>query len=376
MNLMVRDLKLLIVFMCLMLLPAGCSKSDNAKDSLVDSAASEDASEDAGVYNLVDYSVVDGTVTTVSKANPGQSYIDDYSTFKKCEGYMFTVDLPANVSADGIVFKDDYAKRKLTIICPLETLDGNLILEPKGILNYVSSVKCKQSDGAIKLTVTFAKTFCFHYCVKDGVLYVKYGAASKYYDRIVCIDFGHGGEDIGAMTYDGVYVEKNAINGVMKYLVKDYESQQQTFAFFTRTKDNNMSLRRRANLANDVGADVSISLHCNFYSYDASVGGVETMYNLNDTATPFNSEWLATKVQEKYCTFVNLSDRGILDGSNLVVLRNAKMPACLLEMGFISGWSDQATLFTDEGQESIATTVKDALEEAVDEIKREGEADE
>ena len=370
-----RGLNLCLIIICMLFVFSGCGAKDSDLQ-MKDDKASEDASEDAGVYNLVDYSVVDGTVTTVSKANPGQSYIEDYKTFKKCEGYMFTVDLPENVSQDAIEYKDDYATKKLVITCPLETFDNNLMLEPKGLLNYVSKFKCKQVDNSLKLTVTFAKTFCFHYCIKDNVLYVKYGSASKYYDRIVCIDFGHGGEDIGAMTYDGVYVEKNVVNGVMKHLVKEYTEQQQTFAFFTRTKDNNMSLRRRANLANDVGADVSISLHCNFYAYDWSVGGVETMYNLNDTNTPFNSEWLATKVQEKYCAAVNLSDRGILDGSDLAFLRGAKMPACLLEMGFISGWSDQETLFGDEGQLKIATTVKDVLEEAVDEIKREGDSNE
>ena len=322
--------------------------------------------------NEVDYSVMSGTVTTVNENTPGHAYVADRKTLSYFRGYMFSIALPEGLEAKDLRFQDDYMKRKLTIYYPTEYYDIFSTHIPEGLMTDVKSWKYKQGVTQGKLVVTFSKTFAFHYCVEDGIIYVKYGSPSYYYDDIVVIDPGHGGEDYGAYTYDQSYIEKEIINAVNNYLYYDYIKQEKIMVYFTRVEDENYSLSRRIGLANDIGADLFVSLHCNFLSsWQGAARGVETAYNQNDTSEPYNSKWLAEKLQEAFASAVGLDNRGILKGADLKVLRKAKMPACLLEMGFISDGGDAATLSNSSMQKKAADAIEQVIEEALEEMKYE-----
>lgn len=322
--------------------------------------------------NAVDYSVMSGTVTTVSEATPGQAFVADKRTLSAFRGYLFRVSLPEGLKTEDLRFQDDYMKRKLTIYYPLEYYEAFSTNQPEGLMTDVKKWKYKQGVTQGKLVITFFKTFAFHYCIEDGVLYVKYGSPSYYYDNLVVIDPGHGGEDYGAYTYDQSYIEKDIISAVNNYLYYDYIKQKKIMVYFTRVQDENYSLAQRIALANDIDADLFISLHCNFLaSWQGPARGVETAYNQKDTSKPYNSKWLAEKLQDTFSLAVGLDNRGILKGADLKVLRLAKMPACLLEMGFISDGGDAATLSNGSMQKKAAEAIEQVVQEALEEMKHE-----
>lgn len=322
--------------------------------------------------NEIDYSVMSGTVTTVSEATPGQAFVADKKTLSLFRGYMFHIVLPEGIKAEDLRFQDDYMKRRLTIYYPVEYFEAFSTHEPEGLMTDVKRWKYKQGVTQGKLVITFLKTFAFHYCIEDGVLYVKYGSPSYYYDDIVVIDPGHGGEDYGAYTYNQSYIEKDIISAVNNYLYYDYIKQKKIMVYFTRVEDENYSLAQRIGLANDIDADLFISLHCNFLaSWQGAARGVETAYNQKDASKPYNSKWLAEKLQNTFSHAVGLDNRGIIKGADLKVLRLAKMPACLLEMGFISDSVDAATLSNGSMQKRAAEAIEQVVEEALEEMKHE-----
>lgn len=322
--------------------------------------------------NEIDYSVMSGTVTTVSEATPGQAFVADKKALSLFRGYMFHIVLPEGIKAEELRFQDDYMKRRLTIYYPVEYFEEFSTHEPEGLMTDVKRWKYKQGVTQGKLAITFLKTFAFHYCIEDGVLYVKYGSPSYYYDDIVVIDPGHGGEDYGAYTYNQSYIEKDIINAVNNYLYYDYIKQKKIMVYFTRVEDENYSLAQRIGLANDINADLFISLHCNFLtSWQGAARGVETAYNQKDASKPYNSKWLAEKLQDAFASAVGLDNRGIIKGADLKVLRLAKMPACLLEMGFISDSVDAATLSNGSMQKRAAEAIEQVVEEALEEMKHE-----
>lgn len=322
--------------------------------------------------NEIDYSVMSGTVTTVSEATPGQAFVADKKVLSLFRGYMFHIVLPEGIKAEELRFQDDYMKRRLTIYYPVEYFEEFSTHEPEGLMTDVKRWKYKQGVTQGKLAITFLKTFAFHYCIEDGVLYVKYGSPSYYYDDIVVIDPGHGGEDYGAYTYNQSYIEKDIINAVNNYLYYDYIKQKKIMVYFTRVEDENYSLAQRIGLANDINADLFISLHCNFLtSWQGAARGVETAYNQKDASKPYNSKWLAEKLQDAFASAVGLDNRGIIKGADLKVLRLAKMPACLLEMGFISDSVDAATLSNGSMQKRAAEAIEQVVEEALEEMKHE-----
>lgn len=103
--------------------------------------------------------------------------------------------------------------------------------------------------------------------------------------------------------------------------------------------DNDSSLDARIKGAKDFGADYFISLHVNSYEA-ASANGIEVyVANQNSVSYDFGSALLKGLISS-----TNLYNRGMKLGPELRVLKNATMPAALLEMGFISNGNDAALL--------------------------------
>lgn len=126
--------------------------------------------------------------------------------------------------------------------------------------------------------------------------------------------------------------------------------------------DNDSALDFRVNDAAEWGADYFISLHINSYS-DPSVDGIEVY-----TATTDGEQYeLGKKLLNGLLNATQLDNRGMRDGSQLRVLKNAQMPAVLLEMGYISNLND-ATLL-DESPELFAQGIYDGIQAYFDALK-------
>ena len=120
------------------------------------------------------------------------------------------------------------------------------------------------------------------------------------------------------------------------------------------------SLSEICNAANDYGADVFVSIHCNSAASEFA-RGVETFsypYSVGGKA-------IASCIQRQITgAFTqidpDLPDRGLKE-ANFYVLRNTDMPACLVEMAFISNEEDAALLkyHADDFARAIARGVTD-----------------
>ena len=103
--------------------------------------------------------------------------------------------------------------------------------------------------------------------------------------------------------------------------------------------DNDSSLDARVEGAKAFGADYFISLHLNSY-VDSAANGIEVYVAEQDG----ESYEFGNSLLEGLLDATHLRSRGMKVNSNLRVLKNATMPAALLEMGFISNAEDAAML--------------------------------
>ncbi len=104
---------------------------------------------------------------------------------------------------------------------------------------------------------------------------------------------------------------------------------------------NSTSLAARVNAANEWGADYFISLHCNA-SVNPSVSGSECyVYRENSYAY-----WMAEQLLIGLSEETGLRNRGIFINKSFYVLRRTKMPAVLVEMGYISNEYDSNLMNT------------------------------
>ena len=109
--------------------------------------------------------------------------------------------------------------------------------------------------------------------------------------------------------------------------------------------------------ANELNADIFISLHCNAFNQQAK--GTECLI----FAKGSYAEDLADAIQRQIVNALDTVDRGVKERPDLAVLKHTAMPAVLVEMAFIDNEEDCEKLIhqQDEFAAAIARGVTDYL---------------
>jgi len=208
--------------------------------------------------------------------------------------------------------------------------------------------------------------------------------------RRVVVDPGHGGHDNGTVGAAGTR-EKDVALAIAKKL-RTVLTEQGLEVVLTRETDRFVALEERARQANLARGDLFISVHCNSLP-QRSIRGIET-YSLNlgssryairlaarenassekgmsdlrfllaDLATRANTEEsvrLASRVQEGLVSRLTPRDGKIRDlGTKealFYVLLGTRMPAILVETGFLSNAEEEKRLGSAEYQELVARAI-------------------
>lgn len=157
--------------------------------------------------------------------------------------------------------------------------------------------------------------------------------------KIIIIDAGHGGKDLGA-NRNGVS-EKDVVLDIAKR-IKALNKNQEVEIILTRDSDELLSLSDRSDLGNKIKPAMVLSLHVN-NSTNADQSG-------NEIYTKTAHLDLAKKLASKFGD-CKISER------DLHLLRNSESPTMLLELGYISNEKDRNFLNSDEGKNEIATKI-------------------
>lgn len=198
--------------------------------------------------------------------------------------------------------------------------------------------------------------------------------------RKIVVDPGHGGQDSGATGRRGVR-EKDVNLLAAKELARLLREDGAFEVLLTRDSDVFVPLAERSQMANDFGADLFVSLHCNA-NYRRSEKGFE-IYFLSERASDpeaervaerenaslaleegggsadaeaalllhamartefINDASLAAGIMAKALgSAVSLPDRGVKQAA-FYVLRGTNAPAVLVEMGFVSNPGEESKL--------------------------------
>lgn len=214
------------------------------------------------------------------------------------------------------------------------------------------------------------------------------------------IDPGHGGELTGAVSPQGD-LEKDLTLQIARRVKRRLEALGGKVVL-TRAADTRVPLANRAAVANALDADLFVSIHLNsmpteasrrtsagvetyFLSADASDAGAEAsaarenadrltgepapdpddpvaliLDDLESAAALSGSSRLAYALHDKLVAALQAENRGVKQAP-FYVLAGARMPAVLLEVGFISNLAEAARLRSAAHQERIAAAVADGV---------------
>ncbi|MBS0623151.1 MAG: N-acetylmuramoyl-L-alanine amidase [Verrucomicrobia bacterium] len=153
----------------------------------------------------------------------------------------------------------------------------------------------------------------------------------------IILDAGHGGRDTGAASCRENYEEKSLTLSTA-LLVQDQLKKMGYQTSLTRNHDIYLPLSTRAEIANKHDADLFVSIHYNF-STSKEAHGIEVFYYKEEKAPSHprivKSKQLAQRVLNGVLTQTGANSRGVKQ-ANFAVVRETKMPAILIEAGFLS----------------------------------------
>lgn len=232
-------------------------------------------------------------------------------------------------------------------------------------------------DLSIRYSTTDKGTFGAHITMKwkhvymysiyedRDYIYVDYKRPKEVYDHIVVVDAGHGGADTGTYAKRGKWAEKDYnLDFVNK--IREIWQDENVKLCFTRLNDEEVSLSDRVEFANDLEADLFVSIHCN--STDEYAGnGLEALYKSKKYGEISKS--IAENCLANLEESTGLSNRGVLNGENIYIIRKAKMPTVLLEMGFLSDEKDLAYMEQQENRKKMADAVCVSIKQGLEQIK-------
>ena len=189
----------------------------------------------------------------------------------------------------------------------------------------------------------------------------------------VVIDAGHGGKDEGAKC-KGV-LEKTLTLDVALRLERILNARGFP-TVQTRTEDVFVSLAERSEIANRVkGSAIFVSIHFN-QGGGREVAGIETFYADNKVPTITDWTWvglfsrlepldmgedLAAEVQYAAILKTGARDRGIR-ARHLYVTRHTRLPAVLVEGGFITNRMESHLLNEEHYADTLAAGIADGIE--------------
>lgn len=166
---------------------------------------------------------------------------------------------------------------------------------------------------------------------------------------LVVIDPGHGGIDVGATSVSGLY-ERDFTFSLSKKVNEVLEKEERIQIYII---NGYIDYKDRPSFANELNADLYISIHGNIFE-TPDVSGTESYYYNNE------SKILAEVIHNHVVSTTGFNDRGVKK-EELFVVRDTEMPSVLLEVGYLTNPKEEQLMFDDGFQYLIAESICDGI---------------
>lgn len=153
---------------------------------------------------------------------------------------------------------------------------------------------------------------------------------------LIVLDAGHGGKDLGTHSAKPYFYQEKSLTLFTAFILRNYLQQMGYDVLMTRDEDVFVALDKRAEFANNKAPRLFVSIHYNS-APNKEAEGIEIYYYRSDDnkQRTTDSKQLASVVLKSMLINSSAKSRGVKHG-NFAVIRETKMPAILVEGGFLT----------------------------------------
>ena len=175
---------------------------------------------------------------------------------------------------------------------------------------------------------------CVRHTQQKDKIALRLAPAKPMHKELIVIDAGHGGKDSGSRSETYAYEEKRLTLSTA-HMLADSLKELGYRTIMTREQDAFVSLDDRAEVANSNKCTLFVSVHFN-HCPTASVEGIEIFYYKDEKSDRhLHSKKLGDTILSQLVYHTGAKARGVKTGK-FAVIRQTKMPAVLVEAGFLS----------------------------------------
>ena len=244
------------------------------------------------------------------------------------------------------------------------------------------SMFCRVIPVFRPLVLTIAILICLSPAATAAASKTIYWGRTK---KTVVLDPGHGGADSGARSPDGT-LEKQVALDLCRLIAAEFDGPYRLQ--LTRTDDYRLEIERRTDIANNLKADVFISIHAGGSFSPVPGGGA--IYCYKETASerlPYSDRRPDTlgswdRIQLKHVRTSHLLARHLKDrldplidtevlDAPVLVLQGADMPAVLIEVGYLSNPKEARALRDPKHLADVARAVSGAIKAFFEDLRKE-----
>ncbi len=179
-------------------------------------------------------------------------------------------------------------------------------------------------------------------------------------NKTIIVDCGHGKPDEGAVGFNGT--TEQAINLSIGLKLQKLIEQSGGSVILTRSDENSIysidsksirekkisDTKNRVEIGNNSSADIFVSIHLNKYPQSSIYRGWQTFYQANSS----DSTELAQIIQENINKNIDYqNNRKPMKITDVYIMEHVKIPAVIVECGFLSN-PEESVLLQDESYQS------------------------
>lgn len=179
----------------------------------------------------------------------------------------------------------------------------------------------------------------------------------------IYLDAGHGGIDPGA-TYKDINEKDIALAITLK--LEEALSKKGAIVYMTRTSDTDLAdinaiyrkrsdLGNRAKLINDSTASLYLSIHLNSYP-SSKWSGAQVFYTTKNNRNKEMAKVIQNELKEKLKT-----TREFKEIKNMYMYDRITKPGVLIEVGFISNYTERTKLLNETYQEELVSVITSGI---------------
>lgn len=275
----------------------------------------------------------------------------------------FCVPLSKGVRAENVTIENRYVDKVLLLYIhggEEEFYEENHI---NGDIAPLLSAQCEVQEDGILLRIEMNRVLEYRSTMDSRGLTINWYEPTDLYDYIVVLDPAGGGSESGIADYS--LIEKDVTLQVARQIQKQF-SLQNVRIYCTRTEDSDISSDERVRFAEEVEADFYIRLCAGADEADAEAYGITGFYNEDYYIPGFgNPDWADVLTREVTIAASNRAV-GLKAADEESILKQLKIPAAEISLGFLSNPKEEYLLGQGSYQEKLAGGFVSAISKAVE----------